>query len=301
MREERRKYLKTVGALIGSLVIPLGLEVFPITLFTTRRRRSPTPSLTPTPTPTSTPTATPDPTPKLKFRTDFTDLKIVGHQLQYKDGSPFPMRQNLNYEDGTATCAIVDDPTATGGKSFFMKVFKGLPKSTRFEVNWCLGDLGLTNEFFIDVRLKLLPDYHLEPSGSSWCGHHEITNPTTEWASDNPAPYMTHLMYEECPAGEKGFELLINHEGTGKVYYDGYVPMAIPKGVWFHLKTYVKRHRTEGIIKIWINNTLLFNVSNVCTKDREDFYSEVAKLYDGEILPEKQLWVDTIEIYEGSF
>lgn len=236
---------------------------------------------------------------KPKFRTDFSDLVVEEHSLKYKDGSPFPMRQNLNYEDGTATCEIVDDPSATGGKSFFMWVYKGQPTSTRFEINWHINDLGIVDEYFVVVRLKLREDYYLEPpldeNPDAWCGVHEILNPFSEWSANNLNPLMSYLWYYECIGGDQGFVFQIDNATA--IYHRSDVPTPIVKGEWFYLKTYVKRHRTDGVVKIWMDNTLLLDVSGVRTMELDDFYCIVAKLYDGRILPEKQLWVDTVEIY----
>lgn len=241
--------------------------------------------------------------PTLKFRTDFSDLEIIGsprpNRFQYVNGTPFPMRQHLNYEVGKARCEIIDDPTAIGGKSFFMEVFEGQPSHTRFEINWYLRDLGITDEFYIDVQLKLPLGYHLEAPSDypTWNGWHEIMNPVDEWTYDNPDVYMMHLGIVHRQTGHV-LRLTLRTEQTRTVYYQGEVPFVPPSG-WFHMKAYVKRHPTDGIVKVWINDALMFDVSHVRTMDREDFYAEVAKLYGGDILPAKQLWVNTVEIYGG--
>ena len=241
--------------------------------------------------------------PTLKFRTDFSDLKIIGsprpNRFQYVNGTPFPMRQNLNYALNTARMAIIDDPTATGGKSFLMEVFEGQPTNARFEINWFLRDLGITDEFYIDVRMKLPDGYHLEApwDNPTWWGWHEIMNPVAEWTADNPDPYLMHVIIEQRETGHV-LALTLRAEVTRTVYYQGRVPFVPPVG-WFHMKAYVKRHPTDGIVKVWINDALMFDVSHVRTMDREDFFAGVAKLYGGDILPAKQLWVDTVEIYGG--
>ena len=241
--------------------------------------------------------------PTLKFRTDFSDLEIIGsprpNSFQYVNGTPFPMRQNLNYRDGTARCEIIDDPTAIGGKSFFMEVFEGQPTNARFEINWYLRDLGITDEFYIDVRMRLPDGYHLEApwDNPTWWGWHEIMNPVDEWTEDNPDVYKMHLQIRQT---EQGYvlALTLKTEQTRTVYYEGEVPFVPPAG-WFHMKVYVKRHPTDGIVKVWIDGALMFDVPHVRTMDREDFYADVAKLYGGDILPAKQLWVNTVEIYDG--
>jgi hypothetical protein len=240
----------------------------------------------------------------LLFKMNFQDVVIIdGHQLGYANGTSLPLENQLNYADGTATCNIINDPTANSGKSLHALVYAGQGDGTRWELIFWPEDLpGITDEIYTVTRMRFPDGYHLAPPSDhpTWQGWHEIGNVWEEWAGDNPSPYMMHTQYGQTE-DRTGYLFVLEGEEDDRAvtYFNRQVPTTLPTG-WFTVKTYVKLHPTDGIVRIWINDVLMFDISGVKTYGGwPGGYCEVAKLYGGNILPSKELWVDSVEIHKG--
>jgi len=237
----------------------------------------------------------------LKFRTDFSDVVSIEYRGLIFRGVSF--RNVVNYEEGTARIEVVEDTSAQGGVSFYMEVFKGQPTHKRCDMNWYIRDLGVNQEFYIDSRLKLRADYDLAPPHDfpTWGPWHEIMDLFSEWTSAEPENYLyMPLILGKGPNGFK-FSLSLRKGGTDPyTLWSQSALVDVPRGEWFHLRFYIRRDRTNGVVKVWLNGQLMFDVSGVQTMGKSDeFFTTPAKLYGGEILPEKVLWVDSVEVHDG--
>jgi hypothetical protein len=75
----------------------------------------------------------------------------------------------------------------------------------------------------------------------------------------------------------------------------------LPRGRWFNVQYYVYRHPTNGVLKVWIDGTLLFDANNISTKDPStiDWLTTVGKIYYDmhDTFSPYRIWVDDLEIY----
>jgi len=77
----------------------------------------------------------------------------------------------------------------------------------------------------------------------------------------------------------------------------------LPRGRWFNLQYYVYRHETNGIIKVWIDGALLWEGTNISTRNSSivEWKTVPAKIYydtnDG--FSPYRIWVDDLQMYEG--
>ncbi len=246
---------------------------------------------------------TPPTSQKLLFQTDFSDITLGINAngrpsyFTYTDGSNFPFSSHINYQTSSARAEIVNDASATGGKALELEVYPGMPISDRCDANIYIQDLGITNELYVESRLKLREDYYLTSPG--W---HELVDLFSEWQGTGiPLDYMPlHVS-----GGPSQFYFTISlryspNDGTpNQIVWSRNSPVDLPRGEYFNLRYYVLRHPTNGKVKVWINDTLIFDVSGVETMLNEEFFTTPAKVYGGEVLPEKIAWCDSLEIYDG--
>ena len=77
----------------------------------------------------------------------------------------------------------------------------------------------------------------------------------------------------------------------------------VPIGRWFHLETYIERHKSNGVFRVWVDGVSVFNFTNVrTTMGASSHFINLAKLYSTSVTS-KELplyhWVDDIEIWDG--
>jgi hypothetical protein len=75
----------------------------------------------------------------------------------------------------------------------------------------------------------------------------------------------------------------------------------VPRGEWFNVQYYVYRHETNGITKVWIDGSLIWDVRNICTKNPStvEWFTTVAKIYydTNDKFSPYRIWVDDLEIH----
>jgi len=252
---------------------------------------------------------TPPISQNLLFQTDFSDITLGTdsngrpNHFVYTDGSAFPFSSHVNYQTSSARVAIVNDASAMGGKVLELEVYPGMPTRDRCDVNLWIQDLGITDEFYVDSRLKLRSDYDLEPPHDYpiWSPWHEIIDVFSEWKASSYYYYMP--LHVGMSGDNFTFALSLRYAhadlGTLETIWIESKTVQLPRGEFFHLRYYILRHPTNGAVKVWIDNTLVFDISGVPTMLNEDFFTTVEKVYGGEVLPEKKIWCDQIRIYDG--
>ena len=80
----------------------------------------------------------------------------------------------------------------------------------------------------------------------------------------------------------------------------------VPRGRWFHLETYIERHETKGVFRVWVDGVSVFNQSNIrtTTGTTSSHFICVAKVMLGSgSVSDGQMpiyhWVDDVEIWDG--
>jgi hypothetical protein len=244
----------------------------------------------------------------LLFQTDFSDLILATdstgkpNYFRYSDGTNLPLRSIINYQETSARVAIVNDLEALGGKAVEIEVYEGMPTADRCDVDFYIQDLGVTNEFYVDSILKLNGDYdltnpHDNPTWSPW---HEIADLISEWAAGVPYYYIPLHVGKTLD----GFKFTVscryapNDGSSNTLIWSETNAVDLPRGEAFHLKYYVFRHPSEGIVKLWLDDVLIFNISGVPTMFRQNFFLIPEKVYGGEVLPEKKIWMEQLSIYD---
>ncbi len=248
----------------------------------------------------------------LKFETDFSDLTLGTDSngrpsyFLYADGSTLPFRSHINYQTSSARTAIVDDIEAVGGKALELEVFQGQGTRERCDVNIYVSDLeGINDEFYVDAQLKLRSDYDMATphDNPTWAPWHEIIDLTSEWKAHSECYYIPLHIGKRNADGSFSAALSVRHAhaDTGPIdtIWVESKNVILPRGDFFHLCYYVLRHPTNGTIKVWINDTLVFDVSGKPTMLNDVFFTTPAKVYGGEILPEKKLWISHLTIHDS--
>jgi hypothetical protein len=191
----------------------------------------------------------------------------------------------------------------SGRKALECEVYPNMPTHDRCDVNIYISDMPeISNEYYVDSMIKVRADYDLTNphDDASWNPWHEIADLFSEW--DYGVPY--YYMPLHVGKNLDGFMLSLSliyapNDGTeNTIIWKFSSSVNLPRGESFHLRYYVFRHPTDGLIKVWIDNTLVFNISEKPTMFREEYFTTPAKLYGGEILPEKKLWLDKLTIFD---
>jgi hypothetical protein len=189
----------------------------------------------------------------------------------------------------------------SGGRCVGMEV-TDITKSRRNEFEILNPQkLGITNEYFVSVWLYLPADWrmHLPKGQFNWW---EIANPSaTEgvpWA-----PY-TAIWINQADSTNDNFGLEFGGRDAANKFqsYKKISDYALPRGRWFNLQYYVFRHPTNGIVKVWIDGTLLWNASNIPTMNASvPPHITVAKIYydTSDTYSPYRLWVDDLQIYSS--
>jgi len=164
-----------------------------------------------------------------------------------------------------------------------------------------LQSLGITNEYFVSVWLYLPADWQLHlPKGQfNW---YEIADPS---ATGGPpyAPYTT-VWINQKDGLVKIFDLEFGGRDAQQKYesFKTTTNYPLPLGRWFNLQYYVFRHPTNGIVKVWIDGTLLWDGDNIPTMNASVAPKTIAaKIYyePTDTYSPYRLWVDDLEIYRS--
>jgi hypothetical protein len=176
-----------------------------------------------------------------------------------------------------------------------------IAKSRRNEFNIHGLENLVGNELYVSVWLYLPANWQLhQTTGNNW---YEIVNP---FFTDAPSylPYSAIEIYQPDIA-KKTFNLDFQ-AGTGstEVRLDAISNWSLPRGRWFNVQYYVFRDPTNGIVRVWVDGTLLFDANNIATKNPSiaKWFTTVGKIYydTHDTFSPYQIWVDDLTIYGTS-
>jgi len=157
----------------------------------------------------------------------------------------------------------------------------------------------VTNQLFVSVWLYLPVNWQLYgPAGDNWYGIVDpfFTGAPTFW------PYGALHILQNDPS-QQSFDLTFDvRDMTGSYlnYWrtNGY---SLPGGRWFNIEYYVLFDTTNGAVKLWIDGSLLFNVSGFPTANPSvpSWFTTVGKIYYNTLnmFSPYRIWVDDLEIY----
>jgi hypothetical protein len=230
----------------------------------------------------------------LKYHTDFEDvIQIDAHALS------LPIAHVFNFGDGGARMWMEENFGHSGKRYVGMEV-TDVVISRRNEFNIVDMEKLVGDELFVSCWFYLPPD---------WSLHSPSTDPYLNWYSlaclfqeqaPNYAPYAALHIYQPDitkPIFNLGvFMRDVNQVATRIVEISNF---PLPRGRWFNVSYYVLRHPTNGIIKVWVDGTLICDKSGLCTKVINEYFTTVAKIYynTADTFSPYRVWVDDLEIY----
>jgi hypothetical protein len=237
----------------------------------------------------------------LVYRTDFENVtKVTANTLSMGisnwfefqgDGGASVWMEGLDRKTSGITCH-------SGGRCIGMEL-TNITKSRRNEFD-ILGLKNLVgNELFVSVWQYLPADWRLH-APNDW---YELLDPI---GTNSPTylPYVAvHVSQQDIT--KDVFALDLDARGTDNLLknYAHLSNSPLPRGRWFHLQYYVYRHPTNGIVEVWVDDTLVLNASNVTTEDPSitDWFTAIAKIYydKGDMFSPYRIWVDDLQIYRS--
>jgi hypothetical protein len=165
-----------------------------------------------------------------------------------------------------------------------------------------LQNLGITDQYFVSEWLYLPGDWRLHLPMGRW-NWYELSNPDGA-AGPTFGPYTSIHIIQRDPTVDV-FELNFDQvDTTGTQTTLKVIPnYALPRGQWVNLQYYVFRHPTNGIVRVWIDGTLLWDGENIATKNPSiaDWLTIPAKIYyeTSDTFSPYRIWVDDLEISNG--
>jgi len=172
-----------------------------------------------------------------------------------------------------------------------------ITKSRRAEFNIHNLQNLVGNELFVSVWLYLPADWRMHIEDGWW----ELADPSFA-GSPTYAPYSTvsidqpHTVNPYWNLRVAGRD--INQQPVQRGWLSDY---ALPRGQWFNLQYYVLRDQTNGIVRVWIGGTLLFNINNAALANPNitEWFTTPAKIYYDltDTFSPYRIWVDGLEIY----
>jgi hypothetical protein len=241
-------------------------------------------------------------TTKVVYETNFEDIA-----KRDADSLNMPIDNSFNLGGGAGAAFWMEglDRTTPGitCHSGIRCVGMELTDKTKSERNQ-FNILNLQNlvgqELFVSVWLYLPADWGLHMPFDNW---YEIAD------AYSAPPYNQYAAFHiDQPDGSKDvFNLLLvgreNQDPSVLHVYMQDSNYPLPRGRWFNLQYYVFRDATNGIIRIWIDGTLLFDSNNTPTKDPSvtEWFTIPAKIYydGGDTYSPYRIWVDDLEIQDG--
>jgi len=173
------------------------------------------------------------------------------------------------YNSGTGDSTISTEQARSGTRSLKMAIdtASGSGHGTR---NFRWHEFDQYDDLFIEAWLYFPQRLGLNPANDwfnlwqwktvKWVGspggdNYEYNDPL--WSLD---------VHERGGAGSGGnnFLILVDFD-AGPVGTNAPVGIDIPIGQWFKLTTRYKRHLTEGIIQVWLDDQLVFDKQNIAT------------------------------------
>jgi hypothetical protein len=232
------------------------------------------------------------------YRTDFEDVtKKDAHSLNMT----IPNWFEFQGDGGAAMWMEGLDRTTPGinchsGSRCVGMELADITKSRRNEFDIVdLESLGILNEYYVSVWLYLPVDWRLHTPGN-W---YEIVNAGTNGPTFLPG-VAVHLSQPDIT--KDIFDLDLDARGTDSVLrnYAHTSNYPLPRGRWFNLQYYVFLDPTNGIVKVWIDGTLVLHTEHIPTKNlSESPKTTVGKIYydTRDVFSPYRIWVDDLEIY----
>jgi hypothetical protein len=171
-----------------------------------------------------------------------------------------------------------------------------ISKSRRSEFNIYPSSL-VGNTLYVSVWLYLPGDWQLH-SATDW---YELVNPFfTDGGTYNPYAAF-HIGQSDLTKAVFSSSLDVR-DINGNLVTVGSVPvLPLPRGRWFNLQYYLYRDTANGVMMVWIDGALIYNVSGVQTMNPSvaSWFTTIAKIYydTSDKFSPYRLWVDDLAIY----
>jgi hypothetical protein len=153
------------------------------------------------------------------------------------------------------------------------------------------------NELFVSVWLYLPADWRLH-APNDW---YELVNP---FYTDAPSylPYAAvHIFQPDLT--KRIFNIALDVRDISRVLhtYAQINNYPLPVGRWFNLQYYVYHDATNGIVKVWIDGSMLWDIENLPTENSSNpqWFTTVAKIYynTNDTYSPYRVWADDLQIY----
>jgi hypothetical protein len=162
-----------------------------------------------------------------------------------------------------------------------------------------LQNLGITNEYFVSTWLYLPADWQLHLPKGDWNWYEIVQLSGT--GGPTYLPYSAvHIIQRDSTVATFDLDFDVRDtSGTLKTYKE-IADYALPRGRWFNLQYYVFLDPTNGIVRVWIDDTLLWDGRNIPTKNpSESPRTQVGGIYysNADTFSPYRIWVDDLQIY----
>lgn len=237
----------------------------------------------------------------LKYATDFENItKVSEYTLSMPIAHGFVLGtapvtgSRMWIEDGHQ---VPNSPTPhSGTRCIGMQV----TTSDRNEFNIANMETFVGPEFYVSLWLYRALDWVLPASGwySTLCPFQsQIAVPRPREPSIGLATYEPST---ELFLGRNDF-LGVGLGMSNWVEYLSYAFQALPKGRWVKFAWDVVLHPTQGKVKVWVDDVLICDASNVETTyySGQPMKTTIAKIYGTEGVGTYRLWVDDLQIWTG--
>ena len=175
-----------------------------------------------------------------------------------------------------------------------------ITKSRRAEFNIENLENLVGNELYVSVWLYLPSNWNLHsPDGNNW---YEIVNPYFTGDPSN-LPYTAIQIFQTSPTSTFDMDLVQRDISSNLTHLQNVANYPLPRGQWFNVQYYVRRDVTNGAVKVWLNDALLFDVENIQTVNPSipSWFTTPAKIYydPTDTYSPYLIWADDLEIYSA--
>ncbi len=191
----------------------------------------------------------------------------------------------------------------SGGRCVGMEV-TNITESRRiqFDIHGMQNLVG--NELFVSVWLYLPDNWSLHFSSSMYPGWYELIDPFfTDAPIANPIYGGLYIGQPDISKYIFSSDFAIRNMLGVQVFYGHISNYQLPLGRWFNVQYYVLRDPTNGIVRIWVDGSLLFDIHNVPTEDPSNpqWWTTIGKIYYdlNDTYSPYRLWVDDLAIYNS--
>ena len=162
-----------------------------------------------------------------------------------------------------------------------------------------LQNLGITSEYFVSVWLYLPADWRLHAPKGEWNWYELIDASGTPVGEPLTA---VHIIQRDTTVDR--FDLDFDWKDTlahNWITDKEILNYPLPRGRWFNVQYYVFLDPTHGIVRVWIDDTLLWDGRNIPTMNpSESPVTTVGKIYfnQKDTFSSYKIWVDDLVIYK---